>query len=160
MSEFTPITSQEQLDSVLKDRLARNEEKWQKKFEGFLSPDEVSAKTSDYEKQISDLTNALDGANKKTASFEKEIADRDNKIKGFETNALKHKIAHEKGLSYDAIGFLKGDDENSINESAEALKSLMGNTHPVPTFSNEPKVETNTTKQSMKTLARNLVPKS
>lgn len=159
MSEFTAITTQEQFDSAIRERLARQEEKMAKKFEGYLSPDEVTAKTSDYEKQIADLTNALDGANKKNASWEKEIADRDTKIKGFELNALKHKVAHDKGLSYDAIGFLKGDDEDSINESADSLKALMGASHSVPTFSNEPSVG-DTKNQSIKKLAQSLVPKN
>ena len=76
MSDFTTITSQEQLDTVIADRLKRNEEKWAKKYEGYLSPDDVTKKCGDYEKQIADLTNALDGANKKAASYDKEIAEK------------------------------------------------------------------------------------
>ena len=154
MSEFTPITSQEQLDAVIGDRLKRSEEKWQKKFEGFLSPDEVNAKTSELEKQLNDVTNALDGANKKMATHEKEIAERDSKIKGFEVSALKHKAAHEAGLSYDAVDFLQGDDEESIKASADKFKSLMGKSHSAPDFKNEPEVNNKNT--SIKKLAQSL----
>lgn len=158
MSEFTPITTQEQLDSVIGDRLKRSEEKWQKKYEGYLSPDEVSAKTSELEKQLADASNALDGATKKIAGHEKELADRDSKIRGFEVSAMKHKAAHEAGLSYDAIDFLKGDDEETIKASAEKFKSLMGKHHSAPDFHNEPDVDTKNV--AMKKLAQNLVPKS
>lgn len=154
MSEFTPITTQEQLDAVIGDRLKRNEEKWQKKYEGYLSPDEVSAKTSDLEKQLSDATNALDGATKKIASHEKDIADRDSKIKGFEVSAMKHRAAHEAGLSYDAVDFLQGDDEESIKASADKFKSLMGKSHSAPDFHNEPDVDSKSA--SMKKLAQSL----
>lgn len=156
MSEFTAITSQEQLDAVIGDRLKRSEEKWQKKYEGYLSPDEVNAKTSALERQLNDATNALDGINKKVANHEKEIAERDNKIKGYEISALKHKVANENGLSFDAVDFIQGDDEESIRASAEKFKSLMGKSHSTPEFKNEPDVS-NSTNASIKKLAQGLV---
>lgn len=155
MSEFTAITSQEQLDAVIGDRLKRSEEKWQKKFEGYLSPDEVSAKTTELERQLNDATNALDGINKKVATHEKEIAERDSKIKGYEISALKHKVAHENGLSFDAVDFIQGDDEDSIRASAEKFKSLMGKNHSTPEFKNEPDVS-NSKDASIKKLAQSL----
>lgn len=155
MSEFTAITSQEQLDAVIGDRLKRSEEKWQKKFEGYLSPDEVSAKTSELEKQLKDSNNALDGINKKYSEMEKTIAEYDGKIKGYEVSALKHQIAHENGLSYDAIDFLQGNDEESIKASAEKFKSLVGKSHSAPAFSNEPDVS-NSKDASIKKLAQSL----
>lgn len=157
MAEFTAITSQEELDSVIGDRLRRSEEKWQKKFEGYISPDEVTAKTSELEKKVSELTSALDGANKKAADFDKQLAERDGKIKNYELNALKHQIAHDEQLSYDAIGFLQGDDEETIRASASALKSLVGVNRTQVAFHSEPSVDGNS---SIKKLAQSLVPKT
>ena len=156
MSDFTAITSQEQLDAVIGDRLKRSEEKWQKKFEGYLSPDEVNARTSDLEKQLNDATMALDGINKKVAGYEKDIAEKDSRIKGFEVSQMKHKIAHENGLSYDAVDFIQGNDEESIKASADKFKSLMGKAHSTPEFKNEPDVSNNS-KASVKKLAQSLV---
>lgn len=155
MSEFTTITSQEQLDAVIGDRLKRREEKWQKKFEGYVSPDEVAARTADLERQLNDATNALDGINKKVATHEKEIAERDNKIRGYEISALKHKVANENGLSFDAVDFIQGDDEESIRASAEKFKSLVGRGHSTPEFKNEPDVS-NSSNASIKKLAQSL----
>lgn len=126
MGDFTPIETQEQLDAVIGERIKRERETSAKKYEGYLSPDDFKSKTADYEKQIGDLTNALKEANDKAANHEKEIADMDTKIKAYETASVKSRIAHEIGLSYDAIDFLKGDDEDSIRKSAESLKSLVG----------------------------------
>lgn len=126
MGDFTPIETQEQLDAVIGERIKRERETSAKKYEGYLSPDDFKSKTADYEKQIGELTNALKEANDKAANHEKEIADRDTKIKAYETASVKSRIAHEIGLSYDAIDFLKGDDEDSIRKSAESLKSLVG----------------------------------
>lgn len=155
MSEFTAITSQEQLDAVIGDRLKRSEEKWQKKYEGYISPDEYTAKTSDLQKQLTDATNALDGINKKVASHEKDIAERDSKIKSYEISAMKHRIAHENGLSFDAVDFIQGDDEESIKASADKFKSLMGKSHSIPEFRNEPDVS-NSKDASIKKLAQSL----
>lgn len=154
MSEFTAITSQEQLDAVIGDRLKRSEEKWAKKFEGYLSPEEVNARTTDLERQLNDATNALDGINKKVATHEKEIAERDSKIKGYEISAMKHRVANENGLSFDAVDFLQGDDEESIRASAEKFKSLVGKSHSTPEFKNEPDVSNSNT--SIKKLAQSL----
>lgn len=159
MADFTAITTQEELDAVIGDRLRRCEEKYSKKFEGYLSPDEVVSKTSELEKQVADLTNALDGANKKAANHEKEIAERDGRIKNYELSATKHKVAHELGLSYDAIDFLKGEDEDAIRTSGEALKNLVGKKHTTVEFDNEPPVG-DSKNNSIKKLAQSLVPKS
>lgn len=139
MSDFTTITSQEQLDSVIADRLKRNEEKWAKKYEGYLSPDDVTKKCGEYEKQIADLTTALDGANKKNASYDKEIAEKNSLIKGYELSSIKSRVAHESGLAYEAIEFLRGEDEESIKKSAESLKNLVGSKS-VPKFESEPNI--------------------
>lgn len=157
MSEFTAITTQEEFDARIGDRLKRSEEKWQKKYEGYLSPEEVAAKTSELEKQLTDANNALDGVSKKVASHEKEIADRDSKIKGYEVSAMKYRIAHESGLSFDAVDFIQGEDEETIRASADKFKSLVGKSSPSPSFSNEPDVS-NSKDVSIKKLAQSLTP--
>lgn len=155
MSDFTPITSQEQFDGMIGDRLKRCEEKTAKKYEGWISPDDFNAKTSELQKQLNDATNALDGLNKKVATHEKDIADRDSKIKSYEVSAMKHRIAHENGLSYDAVDFLQGSDEETIKAFADKFKSLMGKSHPAPEFKNEPDVSTDKN-ASIKKLAQSL----
>lgn len=155
MSDFQTITSQEQLDAVIGDRLKRSEEKWQKKYEGYISPDEFTAKTSELQRQLTDATTALDGFSKKVATHEKEIAERDSKIKGYEVSALKHRIAHENGLSFDAVDFLQGNDEETIRASADKFKSLMGRSHSAPEFKNEPDVNSGKD-ASIKKLAQSL----
>lgn len=160
MGDFIAITSQEQLDTVIGDRLKRAEEKWQKKYEGYASPDEVANKMSDLQKQLTDTTNALDSINKKSASYEKDIAEKDAKIKGYEISSLKHKIAHESGLSYDSVEFIQGEDEDSIRASADKFKSLIGKQHSAPAFRNEPDVNKNSNvNANIKKLAENLTKK-
>ncbi len=44
MAEFTPITTQEEFDAAISTRLEREH----KKYEGYLSPDDVQKKYADY----------------------------------------------------------------------------------------------------------------
>lgn len=127
MSEFKAINTQEEFDAAIKERIKRAEEKFSKKYEGYKSEDELEKLKEDYDKQISDLTKAIKDAKEKASKYDSDIAERDAKIKGYETSAMKSRIAHEAGLSYESIDFLRGEDEESIKKSAEALKSLIGN---------------------------------
>lgn len=132
MAEFQAIETQEQLDVVIGERIKQERETLEKQYEGYLSPEDAETKKKEYEKQIGNLQVALKDANEKITNHDKEIAERDSKIKGYEIASAKAKIAHEAGLSYEAIDFLKGEDENSIRVSADALKTLMGSSKPEP----------------------------
>lgn len=135
MSDFTPITTQEQFDAAIKERLERAN----KKYEGYISPADLDKIKADYDKQINDLTSAAEASAKKYANYDKEIAERDSRIKGFETASIKTRVAHEMGLPYGAGEYLKGDDEKSITESAKAVKAMFGNSRKIaPAGSTEP----------------------
>lgn len=120
MSEnFEPITTQEQLDGIIKERLKRDRETQSKRYEGWISPE-------DHQK-------AVDAANKAFADYktahagdEKTIADLTAANKAYETAALKNRVAHEVGLSYEWIPRISGDDEEAIRADAESLKQLVG----------------------------------
>lgn len=132
MSDFKVIETQEQLEEVLKERLKRERETVKKEFEGYLSQEDVTKKYAGYlspedvEKKYKDYLSP------------EEAAKKDAKIKGYETDSVKTRIANEMGLSYDAVGFLRGEDEESIRKSAEALKGLVGTNGPAPLANLEP----------------------
>ena len=126
MGDFQVIETQEQLDAIIGERIKREKETVGKKYEGYISPDDFKAKTEDFNKQIGDLNKALKDANDKIAGNDKAMAEKDAKIRAYESHSVKTRIAHETGLSYDAVDFLKGDDEESIRKSAESLKAIIG----------------------------------
>lgn len=135
MAEFTVIETQEQFDNAIKARLDREKSKFSEQIaelEGFKTKYEES------QKQIEDLSNALNSANEKVSGFESQIAERDSKIKDYAVRAEKTQIANEMGLSFDAIEFLQGEDTESIRKSAETLKSLVGTSKVAPLASGEP----------------------
>ncbi len=52
---FKPITSQEEFDAIISDRLARERSTTEKRFDGWTSPDKLAELKSGYEKQLEEL---------------------------------------------------------------------------------------------------------
>lgn len=156
--EFTEIKTQEELDKIIGERLAREREtsakKYEgylspedaaKKYEGYISPDDASKLRAEYDKQIENLNATIKEANDKItaegenlAAKNKEIADRDTKIKQYEAAALRAKVAHEAGLPYGLSERLRGDKEEDIRKDAQELSRIMGRRYTAPLGSNEP----------------------
>ena len=133
MADFQAITTQEELDSIIKDRLKRDREAQTKKYEGWISPE-------DHQKAISEVNKAFDDYKAAHAGDEKTIADLTAKNQEYETASLKSRIAHEVGLSYEWISRIGGTDEKSIRADAESLKTLVGSQQtpaPLPPRSTE-----------------------
>ncbi len=79
MAEFTPIMTQEDFDAAISERLKREQ-----------------AKYSDYDTIKSDLGTLRVQLSAKDA----EISTLQGKVKGYETDSVKRKIAHEIGLEF------------------------------------------------------------
>lgn len=123
--EFKAIETQEQLDSVIKDRLERNDRKWSEKYSGYLSPDEVASKTKELDDQITQLGNSLNAATEKAKTDADTIKGLEEKVKKYETASVKSRIAHELGIPYELANKLSGETEEEIRKDAEALKPFV-----------------------------------
>lgn len=128
-TEFKAITTQEEFDAAIKSRLERcktsTTEEVTKKFEGYISPDDLSAKTAESQKQIDDLNAQLkirDGS----------IADLNAKVKAYETSSVKLRVAHESGIPYELADKLSGDTEEDIRKDAQTFSKYLGHTNNKP----------------------------
>jgi hypothetical protein len=118
MSEFKIIETQEQLDEVIKKRLEREKAK-------YADYDSLSAKVQDLETEKLKLTELLDKQKEIEGNDKNKIAELEKGIHGWETKALKQKVAIKYNLPFDLADRLKGDSEESLTEDAERLASLM-----------------------------------
>lgn len=137
MADFTPITTQEEFDAALKDRLTRDREAQAKKTaEKYADYEDLKNKTAEYEKQIAGFKEQLKGAEEK----DKKIAELEGSVKKYELSALKTKIAHEAGLDYSLASRLNGDTEDEIRADAKSLSDTIGKmkTSAAPAKSTEP----------------------
>lgn len=122
--EFKVIESQEQLDTIIKGRLEREKVKYTDQITELTQ--KLESQTGNAQKQISELTQALNAAKEEKANFDKSLAERDEKIKQYELHSAKTQIAHELGLSFEAVNFIQGTNDEEIRKSAESLKELVG----------------------------------
>ena len=126
MAEFKVINTQEEFDAAIASRLSRERDTVKKQYEGYLSPEDAQKKYAGYlspeqvtEKYKGYLTPA-------------QAAEKDAKIKGYETNSVKMRIAHETGIPFELVGRLSGDDEAAIRKDAETLAGFLKSTKPTP----------------------------
>lgn len=123
MADFTPITSQEEFDAAIKERLRREREK-------YADYDDLKAKSADHEKTVADYARQLSEANAKIEGHDKAVADLNAKIKGYETASAKTRIALETGLPYEMASRLTGETEDDIKRDAANLAKLIGKQNP------------------------------
>lgn len=127
--DFTPITSQDQLDQILGERLKRERESTAKKYADY---EDLKKRSAEYEAQINTLNKSLDDAAKKAADHEKTVGELQAKISAYETNSVKMRIAREMGVPYELAGRLSGDSEDAIREDAKTLSQYVSKTHSAP----------------------------
>ena len=137
--EFKVIETQEQLDAVLKGRLERERGKFESQIADLEK--KLSSQSEELQKQIGDLTSALNTAKEEKETFNTTLAEKDAQIKKYELHSVKTQIAHELGLSFEAVDFLRGEDAEEIRKSAETLKNMVG-ARTMPLASNEPPANT------------------
>lgn len=149
--EFTPITTQEAFDEAIKARIDRNTKtvtaEVTKKYEGFISPEDYTAKTADFSKQIETLTAQV-------KDNDKTIADLTAKNKAYETASVKTRIASEFGIPAELAGRLNGETEEDIRKDAEIMSKFTGNGHMPPFSPNRP--ETNSKDEAFRKMLQKM----
>lgn len=124
MADFKVINTQEEFDERIRERIERAEKKTRDEFKGWTSPDDLKKITEQHNADIAKLNDTHAEELKKYAGYDEKFAQQATRIHDLETAALKTRIATEKKLPLDAVEFLQGDDEKSINESADKLSRL------------------------------------
>lgn len=118
MSEFKVIETQEQLDEVIKKRLEREKAK-------YADYDSLSEKIQNLEAEKLNLQGIID-KNKESEEVSKtRIAELEKTVGSWESKALKQQVAIKYKLPFELATRLQGDTEDSLNEDAERLASLV-----------------------------------
>lgn len=134
--EFKAITTQEEFDKAIADRLSRQKESILKKYEGF---DELQKENESLKTQLGEANKALEKSTKDIEGFNSQIEELNGKVGQYELSKMKTTIALQNGIPYELAGRLQGEDEASILEDAKSLATLIGQKDPVaPLASTEP----------------------
>jgi hypothetical protein len=122
MADFKPITTQEEFDAAIGDRIKRERESMAKKYGDY---DDLKKRVADQETEIGTLTRERDDNAKKYAGYDKTVADLQAQVKGYEASSVKMRIAHETGIPYEMATRLRGETEEDIRKDAAILARFV-----------------------------------
>ena len=134
--EFEPITTQEEFNKRLVDRLNQKERSVKRDYEGYTSPADLEKIKTEYQNKINKLNSQISANSEKYADYDAKIAEYEATISQMKSDEYKASLLREKGISADYISNIAGTTEEEIKESVEKLAKLRGNVT-MPTASTE-----------------------
>ena len=118
MSDFKPITTQEEFDAAIKGRLAREKEK-------YSDYDQLKDRVEELEKENVGLKSTIEANHQSKADADRQLEEMQKQIAGYETASLRTRVALQNGLPYDLADRLQGTDEESLRADAERLAGFL-----------------------------------
>lgn len=148
--EFVAITTQEEFDARIGERLKRERDTVAKKYEGYVLPEA-------HKNAVGELQKKLEAASKASEESGETIKALQEKVKGYETDSVKTRIALEEGLPFDMASRLSGADEEAIRKDAQFFAGFMkGGQGGAPAASPEPLEPADSKTAAYQTLLSNL----
>ena len=120
-----PITTQEEFDAAIGERLKRERESSAKRYEGWMSPEDVKKLNDQHAEELKKLTDAADASVKALADKDALIAEG-NKYK---TDLEKTRIVIAAGLDPKYADRLVGSNADEWKSDAEALAKDFASAH-------------------------------
>ena len=125
MSEFTPISTQEEFDKAIKSRLAQKDREAEEKYKDYLSPDKVSSLKEDYEKKLEEAKKSAKEAAEKLSAIDLTVSELTKRAEAAENSLLKNEIAYANNLPLELAGRLVGTTKEELTKDAETLAALL-----------------------------------
>lgn len=147
---FTPIETQDQLDAIVGERVARAKDSTRKEFDGWISPEEYEKRTADQNDRMGVLEAQVKSMTEEKETLKNQLTEKDNAIAKYEADSVKTKIAVEAGLGIKYADRLRGENEEEWKEDAAALAKDFKAAQPTPPLGNpEPGAKGKTTKDQL-----------
>lgn len=147
---FEAITTQDQFDAAIGERLKRERDTIEKKYEGYLSPEEAQSKYEGYMSPEDVQEKYKDYLDPEKA------AEKDATIKDYERKSKKVQIAMAEGIPYDLAEKISGDTEEDMLKDAKRMAGFIKKTNPYPEYNPEPNNNKNSKDEAMKRMLRGL----
>ena len=150
MTEFKAIETQEQLNAIIKARLDREKEK-------YADYDQLAEKIKKLETENTSLKQTISDKETSESTTASKIADLEKDVTTWKQKSLKQQIAMKNGLPFDLADRLQGDSEESLNEDAERLASLVSvKNYTQPLADKEPNLEINSVDAAWRDVVKSL----
>lgn len=150
MTEFKAIETQEQLNAIIKARLDREKEK-------YSDYDTLAEKIKKLETENTSLKQTITDKETSESTSLTRISELEKDVIVWKQKSLKQQIAMKNGLPFDLADRLQGDSEESLNEDAERLASLVSvKNYTQPLADKEPNLEINSVDAAWRDVVKNL----
>ena len=126
--EFQAITSQEQLDNVIGERLRRQKEQFEEKIKEYES---LKEKNSKLQTELDQKNQFIEENKKETSMKTEDYENLEKELSSLKLQQLKQKIAINNGIPLDLANRLSGDNEETLLEDAKTLSQFI-NSNPTP----------------------------
>lgn len=160
MEEFKEIKTQEELNAIIGERVAKAraserravEEEFGAKYADY---DSIKNQLAEKESKIAELGNQLNQAKDAGSTNDETIKELQAKVQRYESDSVKTRIAQEFGLDSSLANRLTGDTEEEIREDAQNLKNIVGTRMRRVEFHSEDSAEDNT-RAALKSMLQNM----
>ena len=150
MTEFKAIETQEQLNAIIKARLDREKEK-------YADYDQLAEKIKKLETENTSLKQTITDKETSESTSLTRISELEKDVTTWKQKSLKQQIAMKNGLPFDLADRLQGESEESLNEDAERLASLVNvKNYTQPLADKEPNFESKGTDAAWREVVKNL----
>lgn len=142
--EFTPINTQEELNRVIAERIARERNKAENDM------NELRLKYADYDEIKSGhelLKSRIAELEANTTALNQQIESANGKVAKYERESVKIKVAEANGLDYKFASYLQGETDEELTESAKFLAEHIKSKGVLPNKKSEPTPEDNSYKK-------------
>lgn len=158
--EFKTIETQEELNAIIGDRVAKARASERKAVEEefgakYADYDSIKSQLAEKESRITELGNRLDQAKNAGSTNTKTIEELQAKVHKYESDSVKTRIAQEYGLDSGLANRLTGETEEEIRKDAQNLKEIVGTRMRRVEFHSENQSD-NDTRAALKSMLQNM----
>lgn len=129
MAEFTPITTQEEFDSMIKSRLERERNTISKQFEeklaGYADYDQLKENVQNLTNEKASWESTVNEKAEQIKTLEDQLADANSKVKSYELDNFRTSAAVANNIPFELRNRITGDTEEAINEDAKKLAEIF-----------------------------------
>ena len=130
MGDFKVIETQDELDKIIKSRLAQKDREVAEQYKDYLSPADAEAMKADYKKQLEEANKSVKEAQEKLKTFDTTVSDLTKRAEAAESSLLKNKVANEYKLPLELANRLIGTTEEELKKDAESLSGIIKPSNP------------------------------
>lgn len=153
MADFKPITTQEEFDAAIDERIRLERDSVAEKYADY---DDLKKQIADQKTVIGTLTRERDDNAEKYAGYDKTVAELRSQVKGYEIRSVKMRIAHEAGIPYEMAARLSGETEEDIRKDAAALARFVRKDKYIGPLKEDAPAEESTQRASLRQMLQNL----